>query len=111
MPVAAARHTAAAGRPGRSAPRDPRMIESASRCLRACRLKIDVPRPHDDALRPSRVLRAPMEYRDYYQALGVPRNATAEEVKKAYRRLARKYHPDVSKEPKAEERFKEVQEA
>jgi curved DNA-binding protein len=52
-----------------------------------------------------------MEYRDYYQALGVPRNATAEEVKKAYRRLARKYHPDVSKEPNAEERFKEVQEA
>jgi curved DNA-binding protein len=52
-----------------------------------------------------------MEYRDYYQALGVPRNATAEEVKKAYRRLARKYHPDVSKEPNAEEHFKEVQEA
>ncbi len=52
-----------------------------------------------------------MEYRDYYQALGVPRNATAEEVKKAYRRLARKYHPDVSKEPNAEEKFKEVQEA
>ncbi len=52
-----------------------------------------------------------MEYRDYYQALGVARNATAEEVKKAYRRLARKYHPDVSKEANAEEKFKEVQEA
>ncbi len=52
-----------------------------------------------------------MEYRDYYQALGVARTATAEEVKKAYRRLARKYHPDVSKEPNAEEKFKEVQEA
>jgi curved DNA-binding protein len=52
-----------------------------------------------------------MEYRDYYQALGLSRSATAEEVKKAYRRLARKYHPDVSKEPNAEERFKEVQEA
>src|SRR5579875_3096934 len=52
-----------------------------------------------------------MEYRDYYQALGIPRNATADEVKKAYRRLARKYHPDVSKEANAEERFKEVQEA
>ncbi len=52
-----------------------------------------------------------MEYRDYYQALGIARNATADEVKKAYRKLARKYHPDVSKEPNAEERFKEVQEA
>jgi curved DNA-binding protein len=52
-----------------------------------------------------------MEYRDYYQAMGVPRTATAEEIKTAYRRLARKYHPDVSKEPNAEEKFKEVQEA
>jgi len=52
-----------------------------------------------------------MEYRDYYQALGISRTATAEEVKKAYRKLARKYHPDVSKEPNAEEKFKEVQEA
>jgi curved DNA-binding protein len=52
-----------------------------------------------------------MKYRDYYQTLGVPRDAPAEEVKKAYRRLARKYHPDVSKEPDAEERFKETGEA
>ena len=52
-----------------------------------------------------------MEYRDYYQALGIQRTATADEVKKAYRKLARKYHPDVSKEPNAEEKFKEVQEA
>jgi len=52
-----------------------------------------------------------MEYRDYYKTLGVDRNASADDIKKAYRRLARKYHPDVSKEPDAEKRFKEVAEA
>src|SRR5579872_7234432 len=52
-----------------------------------------------------------MEYRDYYQMLGVPRTATAEDIKKSYRRLARKFHPDVSKEANAEQKFKEVQEA
>lgn len=52
-----------------------------------------------------------MEFKDYYQILGVPRNASAEEIKRAYRKLARKYHPDVSKEPNAEEKFKEVAEA
>ncbi|MHB8815152.1 MAG: DnaJ C-terminal domain-containing protein [Steroidobacteraceae bacterium] len=52
-----------------------------------------------------------MEYRDYYKVLGVARTATAEDVKKSYRRLARKYHPDVSKEKDAEQKFKEVQEA
>ncbi|HRX69945.1 MAG: DnaJ domain-containing protein [Candidatus Competibacteraceae bacterium] len=52
-----------------------------------------------------------MEYKDYYQILGVNRDASEEAIKKAYRRLARKYHPDVSKESSAEERFKEVAEA
>src|SRR6201996_5267154 len=52
-----------------------------------------------------------MQYRDYYEILGVPRTATNDELKKAYRKLARKYHPDVSKEKNAEEKFKEVQEA
>jgi curved DNA-binding protein len=52
-----------------------------------------------------------MQYRDYYEILGVTRGADADEVKRAYRKLARKYHPDVSKEKNAEDRFKEVQEA
>jgi curved DNA-binding protein len=52
-----------------------------------------------------------MEFRDYYKILGVERAASADEIRKAYRRLAHKYHPDVSKEPNAEARFKEMQEA
>ena len=52
-----------------------------------------------------------MQFRDYYETLGVPRDASHDDVKRAYRRLARKYHPDVSKEVNAESRFKEVGEA
>lgn len=52
-----------------------------------------------------------MKYTDYYAALGVERGASQDEIKKAYRRLAQKYHPDVSKEPGAEAKFKEVAEA
>jgi curved DNA-binding protein len=52
-----------------------------------------------------------MEFKDYYRTLGVAREATADEIKKAFRKLARKYHPDVSKEADAERRMKEVNEA
>lgn len=52
-----------------------------------------------------------MEYKDYYKIMGVARDATQDEIKRAYRQLARKYHPDVSKEPDTEARFKEVGEA
>jgi curved DNA-binding protein len=52
-----------------------------------------------------------MEFKNYYEIMGVQRDATQDEIKRAYRKLARKYHPDVSKEPDAEARFKEVGEA
>jgi curved DNA-binding protein len=52
-----------------------------------------------------------MKFKDYYETFGLPRSATQDEIKRAYRKLARKYHPDVSKDPDAEARFKELGEA
>jgi curved DNA-binding protein len=52
-----------------------------------------------------------LDFKDYYQILGIDRDASAEDIKKAFRKLARKYHPDVSKEPDADERMKELNEA
>jgi len=52
-----------------------------------------------------------MKFTDYYQSLGIARDASTDDITKAYRRLAHKYHPDVSKEPDAEEKFKEISEA
>src|SRR4030088_1078893 len=52
-----------------------------------------------------------MATRDFYEVLGVPRNASQEEIQRSYRTLARQYHPDVNKDPGAEERFKDISEA
>src|SRR5205085_9504204 len=52
-----------------------------------------------------------VKYKDYYETLGVSRTASEEEIKKAFRKLARKYHPDVAKGKGTEEKFKEVNEA
>ena len=54
---------------------------------------------------------SPVDYRDYYEALGVPRDAGAEDIRRAYRKLARQYHPDLNKDEGAAERFKEISEA
>jgi curved DNA-binding protein len=53
----------------------------------------------------------PVAFRDYYEVLDVPRDASAEDIRTAYRKLARRYHPDLNKEPGAEDRFKEIAEA
>ena len=52
-----------------------------------------------------------MPIKDYYHILGVSRNATKEEIKKAYRRLAKEWHPDLNPAPQAKERFREINEA
>src|SRR5580700_5993947 len=54
----------------------------------------------------------PIEFKDYYKILGIPRNASQEDIKKAFRKMARQYHPDVAKDKKGgEEKFKEINEA
>ena len=52
-----------------------------------------------------------MDFKDYYKTLGIERTASEEDVRKAYRKLARKYHPDVSKEPDAQARMRDINEA
>ena len=49
-----------------------------------------------------------MKYKDYYEILGVDKKATEAQIKSAYRKLAKKYHPDVDKSPSAQEKFKDI---
>lgn len=55
--------------------------------------------------------KVPLDYKDYYETLGIQKNASQDEIQKAYRKLARKFHPDVNKDPGAELKFKEIGEA
>ncbi|MFD3088660.1 MULTISPECIES: DnaJ domain-containing protein, partial [Bacilli] len=52
-----------------------------------------------------------MAKRDYYEVLGISKDASKDEIKKAYRKLSKKYHPDINKEEGADEKFKEISEA
>ena len=52
-----------------------------------------------------------MDFKDYYKILGIDKAASSDDIRKAYRKLVRKYHPDVSKEPDAQERMRDVNEA
>lgn len=66
----------------------------------------------EESARPCCIRAMPASFKDYYRVLGVPREATPEDIKKAFRKLARQYHPDTAKDKKAaEEKFKEINEA